>query len=53
MIQTPPSPGTGGGTGGGTNVGGATGRSGGGALGWLTLLPFAVAVARRRRQALH
>ncbi|MFA5940115.1 MAG: GlyGly-CTERM sorting domain-containing protein [Sinimarinibacterium sp.] len=53
MIQTPPSPGTGGGTGGGTDVGGVNNRSGGGALGWLTLLPLGLAAARRRRHALH
>jgi PKD repeat protein len=53
MIQTPPSPGTGGGTGGGTDVGGVNNRSGGGALGWLTLLPFGVAAGLARRRAIR
>ncbi|MEQ1437951.1 PKD domain-containing protein [Fontimonas sp. SYSU GA230001] len=43
-IQTPPSPGTGG----GTNTGGVSRRGGGGAFGWLSLLPLGVAIARRR-----
>ena len=51
MVQTTPSPGPGGGS---TVGGGAPGSSGGGALGWLTLLPFVFAAggARRRHKSL-